>query len=384
MGETGSVMPQAAPPAPTAPAVKQKPKGAIGIWIGIVLILGGIVLGIVLVVSGAKSLLSGFDDLQRVPIAGGGVVRIEESGSQTIYAERPSSGSNTSFSSSTFSGTGPNVAVRVIGPGGEDVTVNTSVARETYTYDGREGVSIGTFPASTPGTYRVVSQLQDGSGWTTIAVGSALELSGIGAILGGVFGGGLIVLIGIIVVIIFAVRRSRSKKRLIQGDSPYPGAYGGPGGSWPAAPGYPAPGVAGGYGTPPAPGGYGTPAAPGGYGAPAAPGGWPAQTDNPGWAPPPVVQPVPGTPGPAWTSPQSPPPQAPPAPPSDASWQPPASATPPAPAAPPAAPPWQPGAEAPTTPAPAPADPLAPSWDPPATTDAPPPPPPSGDGGSAS
>ncbi|MCU1372052.1 MAG: hypothetical protein JWO77_3246, partial [Ilumatobacteraceae bacterium] len=255
-------MPQAAPPAPSAPAVNQKPKGAVGIWIGVLLIIGGIVLGIILVVSGAKSLLSGFDDLQRVPIAGGGVVRIEESGTQTIYAERPATGSGTSFSTNTFSNFGPNVAIRVMGPGGDEVTVNTSTSRETYTYDNREGVSVGTFYASTPGTYRIITQVQDRSTWNTIAVGSALELSGIAAILGGVFGGGLVVLIGIIVVIVFAVRRSRSKKRIAQASAPYPGSYGGGGGGggWPAAPGYAAPGAAGGYGAPQAPG-YGAPQA---------------------------------------------------------------------------------------------------------------------------
>ena len=101
MGETGDVMPQAAPPAPSPTAVKEKPKGAIGIWIGILLIIGGIVLGIVLVVSGARALVNQYDDLQRVPISGGGVVRIEESGTQTLYAERPSTSSGQGVASST-------------------------------------------------------------------------------------------------------------------------------------------------------------------------------------------------------------------------------------------------------------------------------------------
>lgn len=351
MGETGGVMPQAAPAAPSAPA-PQKPKGAIGIWIGVLVIIAGIVLGIVLVVAGAKSLLNGFGDLQRVPINGGGVVRIEEAGTQTIYAERPSTSSGTSFSSGSFNTFAPDVAVRVIGPGESgDVVVNTGGAQETYTYDGRDGVSIGTFYASAPGTYRIVTQLQDGSSWNMIAVGTGLELSGIGAILGGVFGGGLVVLIGIVLVIVFAVRRSRSKKRL-QPASPYPSAYNPAGAGWPAAPGYAPPGAPGGYGAPPAPGGYAAPAA----------GAWAA--DNPGWAAPPVVHPVdPQQPGPTWNPPQSPPPQGAPA---QDTWQPPAPAVPP---------PWQPGGAAtPPPPAEAPADPLAPSWDPPSSSDAPPPP----------
>ncbi len=343
MGETGGVMPQAAGPGPSsAPAVPEKPKGAAGIWIGVVMILVGIVLGIVLVVVGAKSLISGFDDLQRVPIQGGGVVRIEESGTQTIYAERPSTQGGSSFSTNTFSGFGPDVAVQVVGPDGVEVNVSTGGSSETYTYDGREGVSIGSFFASSAGEYRIVTRGEDsGTGrYTTIAVGHGLELSGIGAILGGVFGGGLVVLIGIIVVIVFAVRRSRSKKRIAQAAAPYPGSYNGPGGGWPAAPGY-------------APSGY----APPGYGAPAAPtpGGWPPATTNPGWVPPPVTQPGSGGPGPTWSPPPAPAPQAPP---SAAPWQPPAPAAPP---------PWQPSGDAPVSPA-----------------DAPPPPPPTGDGGTPS
>ena len=361
MGETGRVMPQAAAaPAPTV--VPEKPKGAIGIWIGVLLIVGGIIFGIVLVVSGARSLVDGFDDLVRVPINGGGIVRIEQTGSQTVYAERPAVGSGSSFSTgTTFSGYGPNVAIRIIGPDGSDVSFNASGPTETYTMDGREGVKVGSFYAATTGEYRVVSRAQDNNGnWQRIAVGDAIELSGIGAILGGIFGGGLVVLIGVVLVIIFAVRRSRSKKRIAQASSPYPGAYGAAGAGWPAAPGYAPAGT--GYGAPPAPGA----------------GSWsqPGST-SPGWVPPPVVQPGEQGPGPTWSPPPPPAPQTPSGAPT---WQP--------PAAPPA---WQPSGDAPaptppSTPPPgAPADPLAPSWEPPAgDATPPPPPPPGGDGGSAS
>lgn len=341
MGETGGVMPQAAPVPPPAAPAPAKPKGAIGIWIGILLIIGGIVLGIALVVAGARSLLSGFDDLQRVPIDGGGVVRIDEAGTQTIYAERPSSQGGSSFSTNTFSGFGPSIAVRVIGPGGDDITVNSGGSTETYTYNGREGVKIGSFYAPVEGTYRIVTRNQDstttGGSWSTIAVGDALELSGIGAILGGVFGGGLVVVIGLIVVIIFAVRRSRSKKRITQASAPYPGAYGAAGAGWPAAPG---------------------------YAPPAGPGG--------GWVPPPAAQPGPQGPGPTWAPPPAPAPQAPPAGPT---WQPPAPAAPPSwpPRNPDPAPTWQPPADAPPPADPPAADPLAPPWEPPASGDTPPP-----------
>ncbi|WP_421119568.1 hypothetical protein ACE2AJ_19745 [Aquihabitans daechungensis] len=357
MGETVGVMPQAdAPASSSTPAAPEKPKGAAGIWIGILLILAGIILGIVLVVSGAKSLISGFDDLQRVPIQGGGVVRIEEPGTQTIYAERPAAQGGSSFSTNTFSGYGPDVDVRVIGPDGGELTVDTSGVTETYTYDGRDGVSIGEFDAPTAGEYQIVTTTEDlGFGqYNTLAVGTGLELSGIGAILGGIFGGGLVVLIGIIVTIIFAVRRSRSKKRIAQASAPYPGSYGGPGAGWPAAPGYAPTGYA--------PAGYAPPPSP-------APGAWPPADTNPGWVPPPVAPPDAGGPGPTWSPPPAPAPQSPPS----QTWQPPAPDARPAwqPPAPEPRPAWQPSGDAQP-----PADPLAPSWDAPAPSDAPPPPPP--------
>lgn len=354
MGETGRVMPQAAPAPLPAATVPEKPKGAIGIWIGILLIVGGIVLGIVLVVAGARSLVDGFDDLQTTPINGEGIVRIEETGTQTIYAERPNYGGGSSFNTgTTFSGYGPNVVVRVIGPDGNDVPVSTGGSNETYTVNDREGIKIGTFSASAEGEYRIISRAQDNNGnWNQLAVGQALDISGIGAILGGVFGGGLVVLIGIIVVIIFAVRRSRSKKRINQASGPYPGGYGAPGMGWPAAPGY-------------APSGYGAPAAPNPavWGTPAA--------SNPGWVPPPVAQPGQQGSGPTWAPPPAPAPQAPPDAPT---WQPP---TPP-PSSPPAG--W-PGADSPTAvgePPSPPTDPAGPSWEPPAGD----PPAPGGDSGS--
>ena len=379
MGETVGVMPQAASPAPpSTPAAVEKPKGAVGIWIGVLLIVGGIVLGIALVVGGAKSLLSGFDDLQRVPISTGGVVRIEDTGTQTIYAERITSSGGTSFSTNTYGVYTPNIALRVTGPDGGEVTVDTGGSTETYTYDGRDGVSIGSFQASTPGEYRIETRAEDGGfqPYSTLAVGSALQWGGIGAILGGVFGGGLVVLVGIILVIVFAVRRSRSKKRIAQASSPYPGA--GPGGGWPAAPGY-APsgyapsGYAGGY----AGGGYGAPATPG---APPA-GGWAPGGTNPGWVPPPVAQPDAGQPEPTWSPPpppapaDTPPTWQPPAPEAPTNWQP--SGDAPAPEAPTN---WQPSGDAPAPdPAASPGEPSAPSWDPPASGDAPPAPPAGGE-----
>lgn len=353
-------------PAPTTSAKPDKPKGAVGIWIGVLLIVGGIILAIALVVVGVRSLVDGFDGLQQVPLNGGGVVEIEDTGTQTVYAERYTSETGSSFNTGTasFSNFGPAITVQITGPDNQPIEFQPLSGSETYVHNHREGVRIGQFEAATPGRYRI-DPAGEPNGYQSVAVGSGLKVEGIGAILGGVFGGGLVVLIGIILVIVFAVRRSRSKKQIAQGSSPYPSPYGAAAAGWPVAPG-PA-----GYATPGVPGGYGAPGAPG---APA-PGAWPpAGGTNPGWVPPPVAQPSPG-----WTPPVAPPP--PPAPSGTGTpWQSP----------PPAAPePWQPPGTTPDAPPPPPAAPDTggegtTAWDPPPPPSSPPPPAPPGQGDASS
>jgi hypothetical protein len=322
-------------------------------------------------------LVDGFDGLQRVSMQDGGVVQIDDPGTQTVYAERYTSDSGTSFNSgtNTFSGTGPAITVRITGPDNQPVDFQPLSGSETYVYNHREGVRIGQFTAPTAGNYRI-APVGEPNGYDYLSVGSGLKIEGIGVILGGVFGGGLVVLIGIILVIVFAVRRSRSKKRLTQGSAPYPSPYGAAGG-WPAAPGgagpggYAAPGAAPGYGAPGAPGGFG----PGAPGAPA-PGAWPpAPGANPGWVPPPVAQP-----GPTWTPPVAPPPQDQPAP--GTPWQPPAPEAP-EPWQPPGGPSQAPPAEAPSEAPPADAPTESTTWNPPPPP-SPPPAPPAGEGDAGS
>ncbi len=110
-------------------------------------------------------------------------------------------------------------------------------ARPTYTYDGREGVQhrrlrcrprqgeyqVGTLQPTATGALRPTPPWPSGHG---------IDLSGIGVfgiLLAGVFGGGLVVLIGIIVLIVFAVRRLPPRKRANQQATP-PGGGLAPGG----------------------------------------------------------------------------------------------------------------------------------------------------------
>jgi hypothetical protein len=316
---------QPVPPGPTAP---QKLPGRVGIWIGVALVLAGVIVGVLLVITGARSFAERVGDLQRVPIRGGGTVLLEETGSQNVYLERPATTSGGGFSVGGMT-TVPYVEVTVRDPEGNplylDVNPDTT---ETYTLEGREGFLLGRFDATVPGQYRIDVVAGDDLGsYTTVAVGEAFDLSSILQVVGGVVGGGLLVLLGIVVIIISAIRRSRARKRQQQAAYGYPG--------------------------------------PGGSGGP------------PGWAPPPVAGVGASTwsppPGPAW----NPPPGQAPTPPPATGWQPPPPAappvwTPPAGSAPPppadsVPPPWTPPADSP-----APAD-APPPADAPAPADAPPP-----------
>lgn len=293
--------PTPAPAAGPGPVADEKLPGLAGIWIGVICIIVGVIAGIALIVFGAATLVGGFGDLERVPIRTGGTIEVTETGTQTIFAERPARGTTTSFSAA------PDIQVRITDPSGRAVPVTTDrfFDTETYTWDGRDGIAIGEFDAAVEGRYEVEVIPGDGSSsYTTIAIGNQWDATGIGAILGGMAVGGLLVLVGTILVIVFAVKRSRARKARRgplgppMGGAPlagwgaapvaapgYPSGYGQPGYGPPGygAPGYGQPGYgAPGYGQP----GYGA----AGYGQPPAP---PAPTPGATWAPPPVAPPAP-------------------------------------------------------------------------------------------
>lgn len=328
-------MPTPPPPAapsggPVAPA-KPKLPGRAGIIIGIALIVVGIIGGIALVVSGARDLVEGIDELEYLSIEAGGTVQIDEPGTIAVYAIRDSFSSGGGFSTGGAYD-GPPLAIAVTGPDGAGVPVSATTSSVTYQSSGVEGVQVATFGAEVPGAYRI-EPVASGPlfGYDRLAVGPELDLGSLGGILAGVFGGGLLVVVGIIVLIISAVRRSRARRSLRPptpyGGPPYGGAPAYGGGPYGGAPAY---GGAAGWAPPPVavPGSYGAPpppavppappAAPPGYGPPPgsppspAPGGPPSAYVPPApstWPPPP--EPAPGQPAgapPGWVAPPAPPP----------------------------------------------------------------------------
>ena len=243
---------------PAYPLAPTKPKGAIGLWIGGLLIAVGIVGGILLVVGGVKNISDSVDDMQRVPVADGGTVQLDSTGTYRVFLERPGINDDTAL---TFQD--PTPLVRITDPDGSPVTVGGAGSfQETYSINGRDGRKIGAFTARTTGTFRVATITSDGTATRgEIAIAKHGPTTGIFVIVGGVFGGIGVVIVGIIVMIVSGVRRSRSKQ-----------AFGGPPGS--------------------------------NWGAPPPLAGWGQAPGSPsGWAPPPVAPP-----GGAFPPPNAPPP----------------------------------------------------------------------------
>ena len=189
--------------------------GGTGIWVGVGLVLAGIVVGIALVVVGARSVVTGVTDLERVPIAEGGTVEIDRTGAMEVYAERDVAGSApTTFSSSTSGGPVPQVDVVIRDPDGDPVPIRPVPGSEEYQSDGHWGARIGRIDADQTGTYTVeVEGGADESPYDTIAVGDSVNPRGLWMVVGGILGGALVVLIGLVVIIVSAVKRSRAAKR---------------------------------------------------------------------------------------------------------------------------------------------------------------------------
>jgi len=209
--------------------------GKAGIWVGIALVVVGVLGGIGLVVAGARSVVTGVEELERVPIDGG-TIDLDGAGTVDVYGERNVAGSApTTFSSSTSGGPVPDIDVVITGPDGEEAPIRPVPGSEEYHSDGHWGTRIGRLDADRPGIYTVeVVGGADAARYDTIAVGDSIRPQGLWLIVAGVLGGGLVVLVGIIVIIVSAVKRGRARKRSLQGSWPNP-----PGTPGPPPPGWP-------------------------------------------------------------------------------------------------------------------------------------------------
>ncbi|WP_174186888.1 hypothetical protein [Nocardia barduliensis] len=172
--------------------------------LGGALIALGIIGGILLGAFGFLQTSGRIDDFQRVAVPGSGVVNLTESGGYTVYFEYPGASSH---------GTSGTVNLRVLDPGGKHVDLQKYDASVTYSFGAHEGRAGFSFQAAEPGAYRVTTA---GSSEVTVAIGHGLGSSFVGTLLGALalgFGG---VVLGVLVLVVVAVKRSSGSRLTVR------------------------------------------------------------------------------------------------------------------------------------------------------------------------
>lgn len=208
---------------------------AVWYWVGVLLILAGVGGAVAWFVLGFVSLDDTVDDFGRVAYPRGGSVSLDEPGEYVIYAEA--------------SGVAPvrPSGITVTGPDGDPVTTDVYSGSITYDFGGRSGIAVSTFSADQSGEYVVEASSTLPTAADALAVGPSIAGDLLAAILGGFAIGAIGVLVGVVVLIVTGVRRSRARR---DRRPPTPPA------SWGQAPptwGSPPPIGAGGWGQPPPP-----------------------------------------------------------------------------------------------------------------------------------
>lgn len=223
---------------------------SLGYWLGGLLIAGGIIGGVVWIVTGLSSFSDAIDDFERVPVGQIGTVELDE-GDYVVYAERGGGLPQSNFIDG--------IRMRPAGEGeGDEVEFSVYEAEFTYDFGGRAGRAQYTFEIEDAGEYRV--RVDDGPGTTatTAALGPSVGDELVSAIVGLFVIAGIGIVLGIIVIIVTVVRRRKWRRRSWMdgaGGTSYGGAQPGvPPAAWgaPAPPGYaPPPPPGGGYPPPP-------------------------------------------------------------------------------------------------------------------------------------
>ncbi len=218
---------------PEAQPAPSKPKGGVGIAIGIVLLVAGMVVGIVGVVGGVRNIGRTVDGYQRVSLETGGAVRLDP-GTYRVFLERRG------IDGDQFAVLVPQLSI-TSNEGQAILLLPVGNVSETYSFGGRSGRKIGRLVIPSSGTYRITVVPEGGPGsYGTIAIGKRGPIASIAAILIGVFGGGAIALVGLVVLIVSGVRRGRSKNSTSGWAPPPPTPTAGPPGWAPPPPTPPA------------------------------------------------------------------------------------------------------------------------------------------------
>lgn len=189
--------PQGQPPPgyPSQPAAYAAPTpikpGHKWFWIGGATIVVGAVAAIAIGIIGFLNLFNVVDGFQDVR-PDGGAVTLDRTGGYVIY------------SSGQF-GTVPRVAMA--GPDGDIVDLTRYVGDLTYNFNGDEGRAAYTFQADQAGVYQVVTD-------RPIAIGESIGGDLVRAILIPMAIGFATFILGLLIIIVTAIRRSSAKKRV--------------------------------------------------------------------------------------------------------------------------------------------------------------------------
>ncbi|CAN5437459.1 hypothetical protein BH23ACT6_BH23ACT6_03130 [soil metagenome] len=236
--------------------------GAIMFWLGLVLIIASVVVGVVGGLRAADAISTAVEEAAPMP-GGSSTVQLAEDDQRTIYEQGQS---------------GVSVAdCVVLGPSGQPVPLSRDTDQSGSLGD-ISYVNVGSFEAAGAGTYEVTC-----TGALTL-IGPSLDFEAVGTgaigVVGGVLGAGLGVLLALAGAILWFVGRSRNTKATTGGPyggaaPPSPGSYGGSTPPPPGTQGGSAPPPPGSYGgsPPPSPGSQGSfaPPPPGSYGGSAPP-----------------------------------------------------------------------------------------------------------------
>lgn len=183
-------------PGPVPPTPQARPSGW---WIalGVLTIVAGIIGAIVTGVLGFSRMNSAVNGFERVSVPGSGDVRLEADHDYTIYFE---------YNGASSTDLAQDLRVKLVDPAGQSVKLETYGSETTYQLGGREGRAGISFHAAQGGTYHLASE--GGSG-VTMAVGGGIGSSIATTILSafGIAGVGFI--LGLIIIVITVVRRSR-------------------------------------------------------------------------------------------------------------------------------------------------------------------------------
>jgi len=159
------------------------------VWLSVAVTVVGCAAAVAVGVLGFVGIANSVDDFERVQ-RGSGDIQIVDPGEYVVYSEERTR----------------SIGLTVTSPDGEPVTTNRYLNEITYDFGGRSGTAALTFEARSAGTYTVQTD-------TDVAVGPSIASSLVRTIVFPFVIGGLSVVVGLVMLAVTLVRRSKSKQR---------------------------------------------------------------------------------------------------------------------------------------------------------------------------